>query len=96
MLQIKRKKKKKCPFLDDEAEIHNACSSEESTDAHSSDLDFIDDSEEFTIDKNFNSRKEREIAVNREKLKQFLESLDETIICEIGFDFSFSNLSDIF
>ena len=47
MFQIKRKKKKKCPFLDDEAEIHNACSSEESTDAHSSDLDFIDDSDIF-------------------------------------------------
>ena len=93
----RRKKKKKCVFLDDEVDVENETNDEDddSDELDSSDETFIDDSEALNVGYNYNARRKIEIEVNKEKLSKFLSSSDTKLLAEIGLRFNYSNLNDI-
>lgn len=93
---MRRKKRKKNPFLDDEAELDGACSDDENDEDLDGDLDgFIDDSETFH-DENFHDfNKKIEIELNRERLLEFLTDKTKHDLEAMGLRFVYSHPSHL-
>ena len=92
----RRKKRKRNPFLDDEAEHDGQCSDDDNDCNSDADLsDFIDDSEDFT-ENNFPINKKVEIEVNKENLLKFLKGQTKRELEHIGLGFVYSHPNDLF
>ena len=93
---IQRKRRRKNPFLDDEAEFDGSCSDDEPEEIFDADLaDFIDDSEDLTAN-DFRMNKTVEIDLNRENLLQFLTEQTKHDLEQIGLRFVYSHPTDLF
>lgn len=92
---IRKKRRKKNPFLDDEAENDGQCSDDDDSDDLDDDLDgFIDDSAE-TNSNDFDMHKKIEIQLNRENLLQFLSIKSSGDLEKIGLTFVYSSPTDL-
>ena len=93
-IKVRTKRKKRNPFLDDEAESDGDGENEIDEDSDA-DLDgFIDDSVNES-ETNFDLRKQVEIELNREALKKFIVSQETSDLEEMGLSFVYSLPSDL-
>ena len=93
--QIRKKRRKRNPFLDDEAESDGDDQYEETNEDLDADLEgFIDNSEEES-ENNFDLRKKVEIELNRVELQKFLESRNNSELEEMGLSFVYSTVTDL-
>ena len=93
--QIRKKRRKRNPFLDDEAESDGDDQYEETNEDLDADLEgFIDNSEEES-ENNFDLRKKVEIELNRVELQKFLESRNNSDLEEMGLSFVYSTVTDL-
>ena len=91
-----RKKRKRNPFLDDEAEDDGPCSDDDNDGYSDAELsDFIDDSGDFT-ENNFTKNKKVEIEVNKENLLKFLNGQTKQELEHMGLVFVYSHPQDLF
>ena len=91
----RRKKRRRNPFLDDEAELDGQCSDDDNDDNLDADLsDFIDDSEDLT-ENNFGLQKKIEMEINKENLLKFLESQTKRELEQMGLGFVYSHPTDL-
>ena len=89
------KRRKKNPFIDDEAEYDGESSDEQQDDELDIDLDgFIDDSD-FIDQNQFATNKRIEIELNHESLLKFLDSQTKDDLENMGLRFVYSHPSDL-
>ena len=91
----RRKKRKRNPFIDDEADIDGSCSGDENDDDMDDMQSFIDDSEVIK-ENDFHMTKRIEVELNRENLLKFLAGQTKSALAQIGLDFVYSHPQDIF
>ena len=95
IFKVRTKRRKRNPFLDDEAESDGDGENEKNDEDSNADLDgFIDDSADES-ETNFELRKQVEIELNREALKKFIESQETSDLEEMGLSFVYSLPSDL-
>ena len=92
---IRKKRRKKNPFLDDEAENDDECSDDDDGEDMDNDLEgFIDDSEETSLN-DFGMNKKIEIQLNRENLLKYLTCQSSRDLEKIGLTFVYSHPMDL-
>lgn len=90
----RRKRRRRNPFLDDEAELDGQCSDDDNDDNLDADLsDFIDDSD--LTENNFGMHKKIEMEINKENLLKFLESQTKRELEQMGLGFVYSHPTDL-
>ena len=93
--KIRKKRRKRNPFLDDEAESDGEDKDEETNEDLDADLEgFIDDSDDES-QTNYELRKKVEIELNRVELQKFLESRNNSDLEEMGLRFVYSTITDL-
>lgn len=92
---VRKKRRKKNPFLDDEAENDGEYSDDDDDEDLDDDLEgFIDDSE-VTSSNDFGKHKKIEIQLNRENLLQYLSRQTSHDLEKIGLTFIYSHPTDL-
>ena len=90
----RRQRRRRNPFLDDEAELDGQCSDDDNDDNLDADLsDFIDDSD--LTENNFGMHKKIEMEINKENLLKFLESQTKRELEQMGLEFVYSHPTDL-
>ena len=95
MSKVRKKRRKRNPFLDDEAESDGDGHFEENSEDSDENLEgFINDSEDES-ENNFALRKKVKIELNRVALQKFIENQDNSALEEIGISFVYSTANDL-